>query len=293
VWPSPPSGLAPGSSGLSESSRSSALRLVMAAALVDYLGVGMMRTLIPFYAKRLVSTAGGASGGSVGVVSTATLLGQLESAYGVGQLCGASVMGWVSDVAGRRTVLLITFLGSALGYTVAGLAGSPAMLLYSRLPVGVAKQTVTVARAVIADCSEAGVARSVWMARLTAACGVGYSIGPVAGSWLAEESGSDVLPAFVTAAIFCVLFVVVLLYLPETGESTSVHVSRAPACEVVVERVGLSSRLARRVHGPVTRRPSTSLRWRRRRRRRRGGGDAGAVGILALRAAAQRGGRIR
>jgi MFS family permease len=234
VWPSPPSGLAPGSSGLSESSRSSALRLVMAAALVDYLGVGMMRTLIPFYAKRLVSTAGGASGGSVGVVSTATLLGQLESAYGVGQLCGASVMGWVSDVAGRRTVLLITFLGSALGYTVAGLAGSPAMLLYSRLPVGVAKQTVTVARAVIADCSEAGVARSVWMARLTAACGVGYSIGPVAGSWLAEESGSDVLPAFVT-----------------------------------------------------------SLRWRRRRRRRRGGGDAGAVGILALRAAAQRGGRIR
>ena len=33
--------------------RQTALRVVMLAVLVDYLGVGMMRTMMPFYAQRL------------------------------------------------------------------------------------------------------------------------------------------------------------------------------------------------------------------------------------------------
>ena len=79
----------------------------MLAVLVDYLGVGMMRTMMPFYAQKLAATSGSGGGG--------TLLGGLESAYGVGQMAGAAVLGRLSDIHGRRAVLMISFFGSTLG----------------------------------------------------------------------------------------------------------------------------------------------------------------------------------
>ena len=67
--------------------------------------------------------------------------------------------------------------------SMAGFAATPGMLLASRVPVGIAKQTVTVARAVVADCTPAGQERSSGMSRLVAAFGVGYALGPLLGSW--------------------------------------------------------------------------------------------------------------
>ena len=178
----------------------------MLAVLVDYLGVGMMRTMMPFYAQRL----GAASG------SGATLLGGLEAAYGMGQMGGAAVLGRLSDVWGRRVVLTLSFAGSCVGYTMAGLATTPTLLLASRIPVGLAKQTVTVSRAVVADCTALGQERSVGMSRLVAAFGVGYALGPLIGSHLATASGSDAVPAFATAGLFVMLMAAVALLLPET-----------------------------------------------------------------------------
>ena len=190
--------------------RQTALRVVMLAVLVDYLGVGMMRTMMPFYAQRL----GAASG------SGATLLGGLEAAYGVGQMGGAAVLGRLSDVWGRRVVLTLSFAGSFVGYTMAGLATTPTLLLASRIPVGLAKQTVTVSRAVVADCTALGQERSVGMSRLVAAFGVGYAVGPLIGSHLATASGSDAVPAFATAGLFVMLLIAVALVLPETRPET-------------------------------------------------------------------------
>ena len=54
---------------------------------------------------------------------------------------------------------------------MAGCATTPLVLLLSRLPVGLAKQTVTVSRAVVADCTAAG-GRSAALSRLTASMAV-------------------------------------------------------------------------------------------------------------------------
>ena len=149
------------------------MRLVMLACLVDYMGVGMIRTLMPYYVLRLAPGSGW---------SNASLLGSLETAYGAGQMVGAVVMGRLSDLQGRRTVLLLSFAGASCGYSLAAVATTPALLLLSRAPVGLAKQTVTVSRAIVADCCGAGHERSASFARMIAAIGVGYSIGPLAGS---------------------------------------------------------------------------------------------------------------
>lgn len=55
---------------------------------------------------------------------------------------------------------------------MAGVATTGTFLLLARLPVGLAKQTVAVARAIVADCTPME-ERSAVMARLTALMAVG------------------------------------------------------------------------------------------------------------------------
>ena len=52
-----------------------------------------------------------------------------------------------------RVVVFISGLGSAIGYGMSAGATTAAMLIASRIPVGLAKQTVTVSRAILADCT--------------------------------------------------------------------------------------------------------------------------------------------
>ena len=123
----------------SEDERKRVAAVVFATVLFDYLAVGMMRSALPWYATKL-------GGGAV-------LLGLLETSYGVGQVIGASFLGRLSDTEGRRFVLILSCFGSALGYGIASVAATATVLVASRVPVGLAKQTVTVARAILADIS--------------------------------------------------------------------------------------------------------------------------------------------
>ena len=91
---------------------------------------------------------------------------------------------------------------------------SPFLLMASRIPVGLSKQTITVSRAVVADCTQ-NADRSHWMALLGAALGIGCVIGPLIGGHLAEMIG-DTAPAIIATVIFLLLGPVVALVLPET-----------------------------------------------------------------------------
>ena len=193
-----------------EQSASKVLRLTQLIVLVDYAAVGAMRTVLPYYAKRL-----GASG---------TKIGALETAYGLGQVGGALMLGWLSDARGRKFVLLLSFVGAATGYAIASLAvslGSVALLLASRLPVGLAKQTVTATRALVADLTPASAARSEALARLFAGCSLGYAVGPYLGGLLADATNdASPLPALVCSSIFLILIPAVSLLLPETAAAS-------------------------------------------------------------------------
>jgi MFS family permease len=180
-----------------------ALAVAMACVICDYVAVGMMRTVLPFYARKM--------GGGAFLVSS------LEAVYGVGQVIGALTLGRLSDRLGRRFVLAVSFAGSIIGYSIAGLATSPAMLLASRLPVGLSKQTVTIARTIVADCTDEE-ERSEWMAYLVTATAIGYTIGPALGGKLADEYGDSVPPA-VAVCLTGLLFPVVMSALPETSPS--------------------------------------------------------------------------
>jgi len=179
--------------------------LVLLAVVSDYIGVSMMRVTLPFFAKAL--------GGS------AFLMGGIESAYGVGQICGAFVLPKLSDTWGRKTILTFSCLGSFVGYSLACLARyceSPNLLLLSRIPVGLAKQTVTVSRAVVADTTNPDNERSKWMSWLGTALGVGCVIGPFVGGQAAEHLG-EIVPALLAVGVFAIMTPIVFFYLPETS----------------------------------------------------------------------------
>jgi len=93
---------------------------------------------------------------------------------------------------------------------------SPALLLISRFPVGLAKQTVTVSRAIVADVSEASGERSRWMSYLCAALAAGCTLGPLLGSLMADIFGKSA-PAIFNAVLFLVLGPIVAMMLPETS----------------------------------------------------------------------------
>lgn len=199
---------------VSDAYKQRALWLVLLAVVCDYIGVSMMRVTLPFFAKAL--------GGS------ATLIGGIESCYGVGQVCGALILPKLSDKWGRRAILTFSCLGSLVGYSLACTARyieSPALLLASRIPVGLAKQTVTVSRAVVADCTDPNEERSKWMSWLGTAVGIGCVVGPFCGGQAAEHLG-EIMPAIMSCCVFAIMTPVVYLFLPETApEFGSVKVS--------------------------------------------------------------------
>ena len=180
------------------------VRLTKLIVFIDYIAVGAMRTISPFYAKSLGADTTGVAA--------------LETIYGVGQIVGALMLGKLSDTRGRKHVLLLSLLGSIVGYSLAGVAvgaGSASLLLLSRLPVGLAKQTVSVSRAIASDVTSED-QRSESLSALVGCMALGYSLGPVLGGLLVDHSPYPQLPAFLCAATFLALVPLVRFALPET-----------------------------------------------------------------------------
>lgn len=86
------------------------LTFVLATIFLDMLGAAI---LIPVqaYIVRLYNT-------------DALVVGLLSVVYSAAQFGAAPILGWLSDRYGRRPVLLVSVLGSALGYYVFGTGGA-------------------------------------------------------------------------------------------------------------------------------------------------------------------------
>ena len=189
------------------------LRVAEATYFLDYACVSAMRTVLPFHVQALGS-------GGFGV-------GALESLFGLGQVAGALVIGRLSDAAGRRLALLLCFACAMVGYVLVALAmatGSTALFFISRVPAGLSKQTVTLARSLVSDVTPTA-QRSTALSRLSACGCFGYAVGPLAGGVL-SDAGSGARLAAGCAASFAALAPLVLLVLPETRPD-SVTGSRA------------------------------------------------------------------
>lgn len=182
---------------------------VYACVFIDAVSLGLIIPLLPYYTLEFGATA--------------TDVGVVMATFSIAQLFGAMVMGFLSDRVGRRPVLLLSLLGSALSFVFAGLASSLAMLYLSRAAAGLLGGSIPAAQAYIADSVPASV-RPKYFARVGICIGCAFTIGPAIGGIASAFMGYS--GVFLCAG--GVSFVAFLYALRTLKESTRVDIASIP-----------------------------------------------------------------
>lgn len=133
--------------------------------------------------------------------------------YSLLQVVCAPLIGKLSDRVGRRPVLAVSILGTAVGFAVLGAATTVTMLLIGRVIDGISGGNISTAMACIAD-STTKEQRSRSMGMVGAAFGLGFVIGPALGGMLSTFGPS--VPFYFAAALAFVNGLLVIARLPET-----------------------------------------------------------------------------
>ena len=177
----------------------SRLLIIFVIVFVDLLGFSLILPLLPYYA------------GTFGADAFITSL--LVASYAVAQLLGAPILGRLSDRFGRRPILLVSILGTFIGFLLLGLAGALWMLFLSRVIDGLTGGNITVAQAYITDVTDQK-SRAKGLGMIGAAFGLGFIIGPAVGGALSVYGYA--VPAFAAAALSFTNLLAVFFFLPES-----------------------------------------------------------------------------
>jgi DHA1 family tetracycline resistance protein-like MFS transporter len=163
----------------------SALLFIVLTIFIDMLGIGILIPVIPFMVRRFSPDA--------------ITIGLLSGAFAVCQFAAAPVLGRLSDRHGRRPLLLISLLGTGIGYVFFGAAQSLGMMFFARILDGITGGNISIAQAYIADVTKPE-DRSKNFGLVGAAFGLGFIIGPGLGGALYHYGGLSA-PAYAAAAL--------------------------------------------------------------------------------------------
>jgi DHA1 family tetracycline resistance protein-like MFS transporter len=178
--------------------------LMLAVVFVDLLGFGIIIPLLPFYGLRFAADP----------FAVTMLMGT----YSGCQLLAAPLWGRLSDTIGRRPVVLVSLATSVVAYLWLSRASALWMLFAARAVQGASAGNISVAQAYIADLTRPE-NRAKWMGLVGAAIGLGFTLGPAIGGWLAgtDLATLDVtLPALAAAAMSGAALLIALVFLPES-----------------------------------------------------------------------------
>ncbi|MDX6406727.1 MAG: transporter, family, tetracycline resistance protein [Blastocatellia bacterium] len=179
----------------------SPLFVIFVTVFIDLIGFGIVIPVLPYYAE---GTRFGATPREVGL---------LFASYSVMQLIFSPVLGRLSDKYGRRPILIISLLGTCLGFLILGFATTLFMLFVGRIIDGISGGNISTAQAYIADVTTKE-NRAKGMGLIGAAFGLGFVFGPAIGGILSRW-GTNV--PFLFAGGLALANVILLYFtLPET-----------------------------------------------------------------------------
>lgn len=176
-----------------------ALGFIFAVLLLDVIGLTILIPVQAFIVRQYSDDAL--------MVSLITVL------YAIAQFFAAPLLGTLSDRYGRRPVLLISMLGSAVGYVIFGIGGALWILFLSRLIDGFTGGNISTASAYITDVTSAE-NRAKGLALLGVALGLGFIIGPALGGLLGQISLTA--PAYAAAILSLLSAIFGFVALPES-----------------------------------------------------------------------------
>ena len=175
---------------------------IFVIVLVDLLGLTIIIPLLPLYA-----TAFGAN---------AFIIGLLGATYPLMQFIGAPILGRLSDQYGRKPVLVISQIGTFIGFIVLGLANALPILFLSRIIDGLSGANIATAQAAISDVTNEKT-RTQGLGLIGAAFGLGFIIGPIIAFVALALTDNDYrAPAFAAATFSLISILLTAFWFKET-----------------------------------------------------------------------------
>ncbi len=192
------------------------LTILFFTLVLDMIGIGMAIPIVPIIFTDPTSPSFLLEG--VSKKYWYFLAGLTISIFGIMQFFAAPILGQLSDIYGRKKLLLLGVSVLAVSQFVFGLGivlGSLTYILVSRFIGGIAAANFSIAQASIADIStQADRAKNFGL--IGAAFGIGFVVGPALGGYLAHVFDSASAPFFVAGMLGLLNMVSVYFLLPET-----------------------------------------------------------------------------
>ncbi|CEO08211.1 permease [[Clostridium] sordellii] len=167
------------------------------------LGFSIITPVVPFLVQPYISNPS----------NQAIVVTLLTSVYAVCVFFAAPGLGALSDRYGRRPLLLVCLLGSAIGYLVFGMGGALWVLFAGRIIEGITGGSISTIFAYFADIIPPK-QRTKYFGWVSAVAGVGCAIGPTLGGLLAKFGYA--VPMYFGAIITLLNVVYGIFYMPES-----------------------------------------------------------------------------
>ncbi|MBC1389872.1 MFS transporter [Listeria welshimeri] len=167
------------------------------------MGFSIIMPVVPFLVAPYVNNSS----------EQALMVTLLTSVYALCVFFAAPGLGALSDRFGRRPVLLLCFIGSAIGYFIFGLGGALWVLFLGRIIEGITGGSISTLFAFFADITPQE-NRTKYFGWVSAAAGAGAALGPAFGGFIAHFGYA--MPFFFGAAITLLNFLFGYFYMPES-----------------------------------------------------------------------------
>jgi MFS family permease len=166
---------------------------------VDVLGLTIILPLLPFYAEKLGATP--------------AVVGLLVSTYALCQLIAGPILGRMSDHTGRRPLLLVSQLGTFIGFLILAYSKVLWLVFLSRVIDGATAGNLSLAQAYISDVTEPE-NRAKSFALIGIAFGMGFLAGPAISGFLSQYSYQ--YPIFAAAGLSATSILCTYFLLPSS-----------------------------------------------------------------------------
>lgn len=162
------------------------LLVIIFTIFLDLLGVGLVLPILP----TLFDSSKGIFGTRFDISTANIFYGFLIASYPMSQLFGAPILGYLSDIYGRKKILLASVIGTIFSLLIFALGihtASITLLFVGRICDGLTGGNLSIAQSVIADISTKQ-NKTHNFGLISVAFAMGFIIGPILGGVLSNPN---------------------------------------------------------------------------------------------------------